>query len=141
MPLAKTATPTRMSRTARNPPDRRDGLSGRKTHVHPLWHAQGNSFCAALPNLAPLTDSIRQAALKVDAGVPAYGIETMDQLIAGSLEQSPFNAFLMSVFASVALLLAAVGIYGCFPIRLRNAPTRSESAWLSGHSEETYGGW
>ena len=49
---------------------------------------------------------------KVDAGVPAYGIETMDQLIAGSLEQSPFNAFLMSVFASVALLLAAVGIDG-----------------------------
>jgi putative ABC transport system permease protein len=59
-----------------------------------------------------LTDSIRQAALKVDAGVPAYGIETMDQLIAGSLEPSPFNAFLMSVFASVALLLAAVGVHG-----------------------------
>ena len=59
-----------------------------------------------------LTNSIRQAVLKVDAGVPAYGIETMDQLIAGSLEQSRFNTFLMSVFAGVALLLAAVGIYG-----------------------------
>jgi putative ABC transport system permease protein len=59
-----------------------------------------------------LSNSIRQAVLKVDAGVPAYGIETMDQLIAGSLEQSRFNTFLMSVFAGVALLLAAVGIYG-----------------------------
>jgi putative ABC transport system permease protein len=59
-----------------------------------------------------LSNSIRLAVRKVDAGVPAYGIETMDQLIAGSLEQSRFNTFLTSVFASVALLLAAVGIYG-----------------------------
>jgi len=59
-----------------------------------------------------LTNSIRQAVLKVDATVPGYDIETMDQLIAGSLEQSRFNMFLMSVFAGVALLLAAVGIYG-----------------------------
>ena len=59
-----------------------------------------------------LTNSVRQAVLKVDAGVPVYGVETMDQLIAGSVEQSHFNTLLMSVFASVAVLLAAVGIYG-----------------------------
>jgi putative ABC transport system permease protein len=59
-----------------------------------------------------LTNSVRQAVLKVDSGVPLYGVETMDQRIAGSLQQSHFNTFLMSVFAGVALLLAAVGIYG-----------------------------
>jgi putative ABC transport system permease protein len=59
-----------------------------------------------------LTNSVRQAVLKVDSGVPLYDVETMDQHISASLEQSHFNMFLMSVFAAAALILAAVGIYG-----------------------------
>jgi putative ABC transport system permease protein len=59
-----------------------------------------------------LTSSVRQAVLNVDAGVPLYDIETMEQRISASLEQSHFNTLLMTVFAAVALLLSAVGIYG-----------------------------
>jgi putative ABC transport system permease protein len=59
-----------------------------------------------------LTSSVRQAVLNVDAGVPLYDIETMEQRISASLEQSHFNTLLMTVFAAVALLLSAAGIYG-----------------------------
>jgi len=49
---------------------------------------------------------------KVDPGVPLYHVETLDQRIASSLQQSRFNTFLMSIFAVAALLLAAIGLYG-----------------------------
>jgi putative ABC transport system permease protein len=61
---------------------------------------------------AALTNSVRQAVGKVDAGVPLYGTETMEQRVSASLDRSRFNTLLMSVFAAVALLLSAVGIYG-----------------------------
>jgi putative ABC transport system permease protein len=59
-----------------------------------------------------LTNPVRQAVLRIDPEVPLYDIVTMEQLISSSLEQSYFNTVLMSIFATVALLLAAVGIYG-----------------------------
>jgi ABC-type antimicrobial peptide transport system permease subunit len=37
---------------------------------------------------------------------------TMDRIIAGSIARHEFNMILLSIFGGVALLLAAVGIYG-----------------------------
>jgi putative ABC transport system permease protein len=45
-------------------------------------------------------------------GVPIYQLSTMQQKIAGTLERSHFDTFLLSIFAAAALLLSAVGIYG-----------------------------
>jgi putative ABC transport system permease protein len=39
-------------------------------------------------------------------------VATMDQLLADSLSRSRFTMLLLGIFAAVALLLAAVGIYG-----------------------------
>ena len=36
----------------------------------------------------------------------------MQQKIAGTLEQTHFDTFLLSIFAATALLLASVGVYG-----------------------------
>ena len=39
-------------------------------------------------------------------------VRTMDQMLAESLSRQNFNALLLTIFAGIALLLAAIGIYG-----------------------------
>ena len=43
---------------------------------------------------------------------PVYGVKTMEQVISGSLAERRFTMLLLIIFASTALVLAAVGIYG-----------------------------
>jgi len=43
---------------------------------------------------------------------PIYGVQSMEQIISGSLAQRRFTMVLLIIFASTALVLAAVGIYG-----------------------------
>lgn len=56
--------------------------------------------------------AIKERIWSVDKTLPISGIATMDQLISDSLARRRLNMVLLSIFASVALLLAAVGIYG-----------------------------
>ncbi len=58
--------------------------------------------------VTPLRDAIRE----LDASLPVTAVQTMDQLINASVAPQRFNTFLLIVFAVVALLLAALGIYG-----------------------------
>jgi ABC-type antimicrobial peptide transport system permease subunit len=48
----------------------------------------------------------------VDATMTLAHLRTMDQMIAESLSRQNFNALLLTIFAAIALLLAAIGIYG-----------------------------
>jgi putative ABC transport system permease protein len=59
--------------------------------------------------VAPL---IRDRLGGFDPQLVVLGIRPMDAVIAGALSRPRFNLLLMASFASVALLLAAVGIYG-----------------------------
>jgi ABC-type antimicrobial peptide transport system permease subunit len=45
-------------------------------------------------------------------GLPVGSVQSMDQVAAHSIAQEQFNMTLLTVFAVVALLIAAVGIYG-----------------------------
>jgi putative ABC transport system permease protein len=56
--------------------------------------------------------AVRQQLQAVDSDLPIYEVFTMNQLIAQRGAQRRFNLLLLGVFAGVALLLAAVGIYG-----------------------------
>jgi putative ABC transport system permease protein len=56
--------------------------------------------------------ALRSAVASVAPGVPIYRVSTMQQKIAGTLEQTHFDTFLLSIFAATALLLASVGVYG-----------------------------
>jgi putative ABC transport system permease protein len=60
-------------------------------------------------SLEPL---IRREIQAVDPDLPIFSVRTMNEVIAGSLASRRFSAELVGVFAVVALLLAAVGIYG-----------------------------
>ena len=48
----------------------------------------------------------------MDPNVPIYDIKTMDQRLSESLARRRFAMFALGLFAAVAMLLAAVGIYG-----------------------------
>jgi putative ABC transport system permease protein len=61
---------------------------------------------------AALSASVRQAVKTVDADVPVFSVRTLEALVADRTAQRRLAVLLISVFAGVALLLAAVGIYG-----------------------------
>jgi putative ABC transport system permease protein len=55
---------------------------------------------------------MRAVVARVVPGIPMYRISTMQERVASQLEQSHFDTFLLTIFATTALLLAAIGIYG-----------------------------
>jgi putative ABC transport system permease protein len=63
-------------------------------------------------DLGQLTAAIRDRVHAVDPTIPIYDIETMEQAVAESVAQPRFYTVLLSGFAGLALLLAALGIYG-----------------------------
>jgi putative ABC transport system permease protein len=59
-----------------------------------------------------LVSSIRAAVAAIDEDLPIGRFFTMDELLAASVAAPRFRTALVSVFAVVGLLLAAIGIYG-----------------------------
>jgi putative ABC transport system permease protein len=66
----------------------------------------------AASDRSSLGASIKSAIQSVDSDLPVYNIRTMDQALDGYLALRKFNLMLVSAFAGLALLLAAVGAYG-----------------------------
>jgi putative ABC transport system permease protein len=61
---------------------------------------------------ATMTNSITAAVRSVDPDLALDQVRTMDQLVDESLAGDRFATLLFAAFASVALVLAAIGIYG-----------------------------
>lgn len=59
-----------------------------------------------------LTSAIRVQLAHVDANVPLVRVRVYDEYVSRALARPRFNAMLLSIFAGVALLLTAIGIYG-----------------------------
>jgi putative ABC transport system permease protein len=60
---------------------------------------------------ASLTPALRQAVTEMDKDQPLYDVRTMDALVARSVARQRFSMTLIGVFAVLAMLLAAVGIF------------------------------
>jgi putative ABC transport system permease protein len=61
---------------------------------------------------ASLAAAVRSEIRAMDGSAPVYDVTTMRQKVSSSLAQRRFTLALLSVFAAIALLMAAIGIYG-----------------------------
>jgi putative ABC transport system permease protein len=59
-----------------------------------------------------VAEPLRRAIQSIDPGVTLAQIGTMEQALTLSVSQPRFDTMLLGLFAGIALLLAAVGIYG-----------------------------
>ena len=61
---------------------------------------------------AALMGTLRRAVNEIDKDVPVYRIRTLPDYLSQSIAQPRLNAMLVGLFALIALLLAAAGIFG-----------------------------
>ena len=61
---------------------------------------------------ATLASAVRREVRRLDAELPIAKIETLEEVVAESISRPRFYMLLVAIFAGVALLLAAVGIFG-----------------------------
>ncbi|HEX5735800.1 MAG TPA: ABC transporter permease [Blastocatellia bacterium] len=59
-----------------------------------------------------LAGSVRNEIASMDPDQPIADIRNMEQIVYGSVAQPRFNTMMLGIFAAVALILAAVGVYG-----------------------------
>ena len=75
------------------------------------WHAMNLVLRTHTDPLSLASAAIAQVR-SLDLELAVANIRTMDQVISSSISGQKFNTFLLGAFAGVALLLAAIGIYG-----------------------------
>jgi predicted permease len=63
-------------------------------------------------NPARITEEVQGQLRQIDRDVPAYRVRTGEQVLNLSLAERRFSMSLLALFAVLALLLAAVGLYG-----------------------------
>jgi ABC-type antimicrobial peptide transport system permease subunit len=84
-----------------------DGLTALNARILPMrWAIRTRSDPRQLVNA--ITEQLRQAS----GGFPVTEVRTMDELLSTSLARQSFNMMLLTIFGGIALVLAAIGIYG-----------------------------
>jgi putative ABC transport system permease protein len=85
-----------------------DQMGGRGT----VGDASGLSFAVRVRG-APLTASdLRNIVAEVDAGLAIDGLATMGEVVSAITTRPRFYATALTLFAAIAALIAAVGVYG-----------------------------
>ena len=101
--LGQPADPMMMVPMAQVP----DGYAAAYSDIQPLFwlvRTHGDPHQA----IAAVTEQLRFAS----GGFPVAHIRTMDEVMGRSTARQSFNMLLLTIFGAVALILAAIGIYG-----------------------------
>src|SRR5437763_7302585 len=69
-------------------------------------------FVRTQMNSASLMNALRGAIDEIDKNVPVFRVRTLPEYLSQSIAQPRLNATLVGLFALIALLLAAAGIFG-----------------------------
>jgi putative ABC transport system permease protein len=94
--LEREALPQIFVSLAQNPPSRNVNLFVRTSSEHPL----------------AMAGALRAAVRRVEKNAPIYAVAPLEQQLGTYLTQRRFQTWLLTGFSLVALLMAAVGIYG-----------------------------
>jgi putative ABC transport system permease protein len=78
----------------------------------PPWKRWMSLVARTQSDPGEMTQALKQQIWKVDSQLPVTKVQTMSEVAATSFAARRFNMSLLAVFAVLALLLAAVGIYG-----------------------------
>jgi putative ABC transport system permease protein len=81
------------------------------TQINP-WKRWMSISARTQGDAAGTAQALKQEIWKVDAQLPVTRLETMSEVAASSFAARRFNMSLLSLFAGLALVLAAIGIYG-----------------------------
>jgi putative ABC transport system permease protein len=101
--LSLPAEPTMMIPDAQEP----DGLVQLWSDFGPIWW-----LVRTRQDSGQLIPAISEQLREASGGRPVGSITTMDDVLSGSIARQRFNTVLISAFASIAFLLAVLGIYG-----------------------------
>ena len=95
-----------------------DTAAGAEVYL-PLEQSRGegweNTMMLAVRSSLPtdsLAAAIREEVRTLDRDQPVTGIATMEERVSRTMSEPRFNTLLLGLFAGIAMLLAALGIYG-----------------------------
>jgi putative ABC transport system permease protein len=72
----------------------------------------GSLVVRSVVEVGGITATMRAAAQSVDADLPIYDVRTLESFVAENVAPRRLSVLLLTLFAGLALMLAAVGIYG-----------------------------
>jgi putative ABC transport system permease protein len=76
------------------------------------WPSMFVAIRSATSDPTSVTSAAQSVVWSVNKDVPLANVRTMQDLIANSVQRRKFSMFLLTIFAAVAMLLAAIGLYG-----------------------------
>jgi len=86
-----------------------------RVHMNVVIHISGDANSTIA--------SVRKIAVELDSNQPVYDVRTLSDVVSETTALNRLHALLLEMFAVVALLLSAIGIYGsmCQTVNERNA--------------------
>jgi len=63
--------------------------------------------------------AVQREVRALDSELPVYNIKTLEEYVAASVAQPRFNTVLLAIFAGIALVLTAVGLFGVMSYTVR----------------------